>query len=517
MTIRRLLVLAVALLAAATTAWRPSATLVHAQDNKETHGRDAVPDYDRVFSQTTVNRMEIRIAASDWQQVLADMQTMVGASGFGLNVGFSQAQVAACTGRIVGTPCTASDPSIPGRCAVAGFFNPGQLACAPIAGAGNGRDDVELLPRTPIYVPADVTYDGETFRRVGFRLKGNSTLLFTWRRGSDKLPFRLNFDSLESRFPEARDQTFFGFPNLSFINQDLDPSYLRAKVVTDLFRDAGVPSAAASFIRIFLDRGTGLQYLGLYTMVEVPDNPMLERVFGSGDGNLYKPNGTGGRWNTFTEEGFPKRTNQDAEDWSDIQDAIDVLNEPKTDRARWRRRFEARFSVPTFLRWLALNTVIGNIDVYGGISAHNYYVYGSPRHRDKIFWIPWDHDLAMATPGILGAGNPNAPIDLMLNNVQPVWPLIRHLLDDPVYRAAYRANVDEMLRTVFVPSRVNAIMQAEQARIYRYVIGPEGEAPSRNFAGTAAQFDASLFGPNGLMQYVNNRHARVTATFRNSQ
>lgn len=512
---RPVLVLA---LAAALAGAAPGVPLpIAAQDNADTHGRNAVPDYRRVFAQDVVNRMDIRIAASDWQAVLTDMQSMAGASGFGLNVGFSQDQIAACTNRIVGQACTASDPPVPGRCAFAGVFNPGQLACAPIAGAGNGRDDVELLPRTPAYVPAEVTFDGETFRNVGFRLKGNSTLLFTWRRGSDKLPFRLNFDSLESRFPAARDQTFFGFPNLSFINQDLDPTYLRAKVVTDLFRDAGIPSAAASFIRIFLDRGNGLQYLGLYTMVEVPDNPMLQRTFGSDDGNLYKPNGTGGRWNIFTKDGFPKRTNQDTEDWSDIQEAIEVLNEPKTDRARWRSRFEARFSVPTFLRWLALNTIIGNIDVYGGVSAHNYYIYSSPRHRDKFFWIPWDHDLAMPTPGILGAPLPNTPIDVMHNNVQPVWPLIRQLMDDPVYRAAYRVQVNELLDTIFVPARVNAIMQAEQARIYPFVIGPQGEAGLRNFAGTAAQFDASLFGTNGLMAYVTNRHARVLDAFRNSQ
>ena len=486
-------------------------------DNQDTHGRNAVPDYRRVFPQDTVARMDIRIAASDWQVAMADMQSMAGASGFGLNVPFSQSQISACTGRIIGTPCTASDPPIPGRCAFAGFFNPGQLACAPVAGAANGRDDVELLPRTPVYIPADVTFDGETFRNVGFRLKGNSTLLFTWRRGSDKLPFRLNFDSLESRFPAARDQTFFGFPNLSFINQDLDPTYVRAKVVTDLFRDAGIPSATASFIRIYLDRGTGLQYLGLYTMVEVPDNPMLNRVFGSDDGNLYKPNGTGGRWNVFTKEGFPKRTNQDDEDWTDIQDAIDVLNEPRTDRARWRSRFEARFSVPTFLRWLALNTVIGNIDVYGGVSAHNYYIYSSRLHRDRIFWIPWDHDLAMPTPGILGAPLPNAPIDVMHNNVQPFWPLIRNLMDDPVYRAAYRTNVDEMLRTVFEPSRVAAIIRSESALVFPNIYGPQGEAGSRNFAGTATQYDANIFGANGLIAYVQNRHARVSDTFRNSQ
>lgn len=514
MRLLRLTALWGAVCAAAVSMPRP----IEAGDRDDTHGRNAVPDYGRVFAQDAVNRMDIRINSADWQRVLADMQSMAGASGFGLNVGFSQAQIAACTGRIVGAACTASDPPVAGRCAIAGFPNPpGQLACAPIAGAQNGRDDVELLPRTPIYVPADVSYDGETFRNVGFRLKGNSTLLFTWRRGSDKLPFRLNFDSLESQFPDARDQTFFGFPNLSFINQDLDPTYVRAKVVTDLFRDAGVPSAAASFIRIFLDRGNGSQYLGLYTMVEVPDNPMLSRVFGSDAGNLYKPNGTGGRWNVFTHEGFPKRTNQDDGDWTDIQEAIEVLNEPKTDRARWRSRFEARFSVPTFLRWLALNTVIGNIDVYGGVSAHNYYIYSSPRHRDRIFWIPWDHDLAMPTPGILGAPLPNAPIDIMLNNVQPVWPLIRHLLDDPLYRAVYRANVDEMLRTVFEPSRVSAIIQSESARIFPFIFGAQGEIASRNFAGTVAQYDNNIFGPNGLIAYVQNRHARVMETFRNSQ
>jgi spore coat protein CotH len=142
-------------------------------------------------------------------------------------------------------------------------------------------------------------------------------------------------------------------------------------------------------------------------MTEVPDRPMLATVFGSEDGNLYKPNGVGGRWTVFDRNGFPKRTNQEDEDWTDIQDAIAVLNEPQTDPARWRRRLEARFDVSLFLRWLALNTIIGNVDVYGGVSAHNCYLYGSSRHRDRLFWIPWDHDLAMPTFD-LGA---NAPID----------------------------------------------------------------------------------------------------------
>src|SRR5688572_11743779 len=210
-------------------------------DDRDTHGRDAEPDYGRVFTPDAVNRIDIRMAPADWQVVVADMQSMAGNSGFGLNVGFSSSQIAACGGRLQADACTASDPPVQGRCAQTGF-PAGQLACVPITGGpNNGADETEVLPRTPVYVPADVTFDGETFRRVGFRLKGNSTLYFTWKRGSDKLPFRLNFDGLEARYPETRDRTFFGFPNLAFTNGNLDTSYLRGRVVTDLMLEAGVP------------------------------------------------------------------------------------------------------------------------------------------------------------------------------------------------------------------------------------------------------------------------------------
>jgi len=482
-------------------------------DDRDTHGRDAEPDYGRVFTPDAVNRIDIRMAPADWQVVVADMQSMAGNSGFGLNVGFSSSQIAACGGRLQADACTASDPPVQGRCAQTGF-PAGQLACVPIIGGpNNGGDETEILPRTPVYVPVDVTFDGETFRRVGFRLKGNSTLYFTWKRGSDKLPFRLNFDGLEARFPETRDQTFFGFTNLAFTNGNLDNTYVRGKVVTDLFREAGVPAARVEFARVYLDRGTGPSYLGLFTMAEVPDRPMLRRVFGSEDGNLYKPHGSGGRWTVFDRSSFEKRTNQEHEDWTDIQGAIAALQGSKADRAAWRRRFEARFDVPVFLRWLALNTIMGNVDAYGGVSGHNYYVYSSVRHRDRIFWIPWDHDLAMPTGG-LGTPAPGATIDLFHDRAASTWPLIRFLMDDPVYRAQYRALVEEFMATVFEPSKVGATIRSEQARIAPYVFGPQGETFGRNLAGTPAQFDAAVFGPNGLLTYVNNRAAAVRAILR---
>jgi hypothetical protein len=113
--------------------------------------------------------------------------------------------------------------------------------------------------------------------------------------------------------------------------------------------------------------------------------------------------------------------------------------------------------------------------------------------------------------GGLGTPAPGATIDLFHDRVTASWPLIRFLMDDPVYRSQYRALVQEFLGTVFDPSRVGAILRNEQARIAPFVFGPQGESFSRNFIGTPAQFDASLNGPNGLVNYVNGRSAAVRA------
>ena len=114
---------------------------------------------------------------------------------------------------------------------------------------------MEFLPRTPIYIPVTVTFDQVAFHQVGLRLKGNSSLLNSWRSGVEKLPFRLNFDEFEATVPAVRDQTFFGFQNVNLSNNAMDASFLRAKVGHDLFREAGTPSSATAFVRLHFDHG----------------------------------------------------------------------------------------------------------------------------------------------------------------------------------------------------------------------------------------------------------------------
>jgi spore coat protein H len=506
-------------------------------DDDDVRGRDATPDYSRVFVQDAVSRLDLRISASDWDALMKDMEAIAGPFGQGGPQdggpgrdagGFNPEAVAACNGRVAGDVCSFGNPPQGGRCIL---IANGPLACqGMIVDGGNQPDrDIdpgELLPRNPMYVPVQITFDGQSFSDGGFRLKGNASLVSSWRQGKEKLPFRLNLDALEARFPAIRDQTFFGFPNLTFNNGAQDNSYLRNKIVTDLFREAGVPAAQTAFVRVFLDRGAGSAYLGLYTMIEIPDRPMLDHFFGSDDGNLYKPSGTGARWTVFGPEFFPKRTNEEDEDWTDIAGAIAALNASRSDLARWRSGLEARLNVDGFLRWLALNTIVGNGDAYGGL-AHNYYLYGSPRHRDRLFWIPWDNDLSLRSagggPGGGGGGpgggvNPgggpgpggsDGSIDLFHDRVATDWPLIRFLMDDPVYRTAYRRHVEDLLATVFVPSRVNASIKSEHARIAPYVIGSEGENRQSGFVASPQQFDDSVYGASGLLATVESRAAAV--------
>jgi hypothetical protein len=488
--------------------------------SEETHGPDAVPAYDEVFPDDRVNRLDIAIAPADWDAMLADMTDMAGEFGADAGMGgpgglpppgdgdvirVPPEALAACAELAADDPCSfeLDGQRVDGQCITA----PDQsLVCMPAGGPpGGGGPPLggsgELLPRTPIWVPCTVTYDGRAWESVGVRFKGNSTLMTTWRRGIYKLPLRLRFDRFEDEYPEIGDQRFFGFQSLSLSNNVADPSFLREKVVADLLREGGIPAPRTTFVRVYVDIGDGPTYFGLYTLTEIPGRPLLDSQLGGRGGNLYKPEGEAARWTSFDPEDFEKQTNEDEADWSDVERAIAALNADRTDAAAWRAGLEQRFDAHGFLRWLAANTILANWDAYGAL-AHNYYLYGAPADGGRLHWIPWDHDLA------LGAMN---QASLLHTGTDESWPLIRFLLDDPAYRAHYLAEARTFLDQVFQVEQVEARLRAEHDRIAAYVVGPEGEQPGYGTLSSEDQFEAALSGENGLIDVVTSRRAAVSA------
>jgi spore coat protein H len=507
-----------------------------------THAENAPPAYDVVFPRDRVISLDIQITPQDWQAMFDDMTEMAGPFGQGGQTGPPQQQgqgpapggdaAAACVGRSEGDVCTVG--TVTGRCTAG--FGPGQLVCAaegPVRGGpgnpgqgnpgqgnvGAGNEDAEFFPRTPIFVPCIVSFEGRTWQSVGIRMKGNSTLSGTWRRGVYKLPFRLDFAEFGESRPQVSGQRFQGFKLLSLTSSSSDSSFQREKLADDLLEEAGVPVGRSVFARLHVDHGQGRKYFGLYTVVEVPDLPLLRRVFDRDDGNLYKPQGRPARWVAFDRAAFDKKTNKSAADWSDVEAAVQALNASRSDAFAWRAGLEAVFNVDAFLRWLAMNTLIANGDTYGGL-PHNYYLYGNPADRGRIRWIAWDHDLSFgafgggggnqggaAPPGGFGPAGPGqtAVGSFFHDGTSADWPLIRFLLDDPVYREAYRAHLADLTARVFLPDQINARLRARRDLIAPHVIGPDGEQPGYTFLANAAAFDQALAGGSGLMASVTRQ------------
>lgn len=490
-------------------------------DNLSEPKSDA-PDYERAFPQTRVGRLDITVAAENWDAMRSDLTSMLGefASGMG---GFGGGPggggggmelppelVTACDGLTAGAPCSAMlmDMTIEGTC----MDLQGVLACQPSGGpgpgpgggGGGGGGAIDMLDHTPIYVECTVTADGETWQHVGIRFKGNSSLSSSWLTGVEKLPFRLKFDEFDSQYPETDQQRFFGFRSLSLSNGWSDDTLVRDKLGTDVFGEAGFDVPATAFYRVFIDRGSGPIYYGLYTVTELPsDKTFLQKHFDDDAGNLYKPEGQGATFATYDEATLGKENNESAANFSDVHGLFDALHADRTDAPAWRAGLERWLDVDGFLRWLAYNTVMQDWDTYGRMS-HNYYLYGRPDHDGRLQWIPWDHTFAFNDT----AAGLGSPLSLAMDEVDASWPLIRFLLDDSVYRAVYDKYVAEAASTVYAPATAQARITAARTLIEPYVTGSEGEQPGYTHLASP---DAFTTAHELLLSHPERRAAAVDA------
>jgi len=536
--------------------------------NEQSHGPRTSPDYARLFATDRVHEIRITIPPAQFQQMQEDLKSLAPAGMPGMGPGgpggpggrgFDPQQMMAlmeeagraCTGKAENAACAAG--GIDGVCAA--MFG-GPLACVPPQMAEMMRGGaIRLTTRDPIYVPVTVSYGGATWTKVAMRYKGNSSLVTTSGTGNGKVPFRLDFDRYRRDDPAIDGQRFHGFKEVTFSSNFADNSQVREFLAGEVFRDRGVPSPRTAFYRVMVDTGNGPVYWGLYTMVEDPsDGAMLDNQLAGRQGNLYKPDGPGADWTRFDREGFEKKNNERADDFSDVERAVAALHAPRTDAAAWRRALEAAFDVDGFLRWLAVNTAIDNWDTYGAM-AHNYYLYGNPGQGGRLQWLPWDNNMAFGVnpmgpgggrggfgppPGFgprggappqgagprggfpPGPGGPGGPPpgfagmfpntgDVLHRSAGPRWPLLQILLDDEVYAARYR---DHLRRAIEGGGAADAVLRRARelhALVRPFVTGPNGEQPTHTTLSDPGAFNDAIDGPGGLAESLQRRHAAIRA------
>ncbi len=109
--------------------------------------------------------------------------------------------------------------------------------------------------------------------------------------------------------------------------------------------------------------------------------------------------------------------------------------------------------------------------------SHNYYLYHDS-DSGQLHWISWDHNEAMSTG--MGGGGRRGPggrsVSLDKADVDDNWPLIRYLLDDPVYYARYLDYLAETIAGPFDPDQMAETYQAMADLIAPYAIADVGEA-----------------------------------------
>ena len=467
-----------------------------------THSKSTDPDYATVFPDDEVNRLDITISAEDWAAMMADMTNLYGAQGSSTAAAGRGGGGARPAG---GQPAGAAPGGdLPAGAAPVGDLPAGvppvgdlPAGAAPGGGGqigrGGGGAGLEASTDNPIWVASTVEFEGDVWTNVGIRFKGNSSLRDSWSSSSLKMPLKLDFDEFEDEYPEIDNQRFYGFKQLSLSSNYRDNSLMRETVAYDVFEEMGVVTPQTAFYEVYVDYGEGPVYFGLYTMVEVVDDTVIQTNFDDDSGNVYKPENRGSSFaaGTFNEADFDKETNADEADYSDILALYDVLasDQRLTDPAAWRTDLEAVFDVDTFLRWLATNTVIQNWDTYG-VAYHNYYLYTNPT-TGQITWIPWDNNESLKSAG--GVGN---ILSLGLEEVGENWPLINYLVADDVYHAQYVDYVEQVAESAFNPDSMEATYQALFDLIRPYAVKEVN----------ATAFDTAVA---DLINHADSRYAAV--------
>jgi hypothetical protein len=327
------------------------------------------------------------------------------------------------------------------------------------------ESSIDFIENTAlVWVPVDVLADGQTWKNVGLRLKGNASLMKAWSLARIALPFRITTDHFEDSFPLVKNQRFWGFQKLSFFNYDQDSSAIRGPVASEIFRQGGDACPISRPVQISLDTGNGNAFVaGLYEMLEIPDNPFLKRNFSNDSGNLYKPLS---HLDKFVDSEWTSYSVVDSvPTFADVKNLIAVLNAGNrtSDSAAWHRNLEAVMDVKAFLNWLALSTAMFNWDAYGS-SAHNYYLFDD---RGVFEYIPYDFGWAFDYTIAATAGLPLTRTSIWYNGASSGWgtpqvfPLVKYLLADKNYCDTYRA---DMVAAIAGPASVASF----QAKVDKY-------------------------------------------------
>lgn len=167
-------------------------------------------------------------------------------------------------------------------------------------------DEFLTTAQSEVYSDCSVIIDGEAYKNVGIRGKGNTSLSTVSSMDSDRYSFKVEFDQYD------KNKSYHGLDKLSLNNVIQDNTYMKDYLTYQMMNEFGASAPLCSFAYITVNG----EDWGLYLAVEGVEDSFLQRNFGNDYGNLYKPDSMsfgGGRGNgkDFDIKDFTDNSNSD--------------------------------------------------------------------------------------------------------------------------------------------------------------------------------------------------------------
>lgn len=369
------------------------------------------------------------------------------------------------------------------------------------------------------YYACTVVIDGETFKNVAIRGKGNTSLS---QVTNDRYSYKIEFD----HYTDAL--TYHGLDKLCLNNIIQDNTYMKDYLCYQMMQQVGVAAPLCSYAYLTVNG----EDWGLYLAVEAVEESFLQRSYGSDYGELYKPDSTemgGGRGNgedftmpdtaenaaentaestaADTTAGFPNGQMPDgfsggAPDMGggnfaggsgsadvllqyiddDPDSYSNIFDNAKTscseaDKARLIAALKtlsgedasSAVDVDMVIRYFVAHNFVLNFDSYTGSMIHNYYLY---EKGGQLQMIPWDYNLAFG--GFQSSGGATAlvnyPIDTPVSGGSiDERPMLAWIFADEEYTALYHQYFAEFIAEYFDSGYFSDMMDSVKAMIAPYV------------------------------------------------
>lgn len=350
------------------------------------------------------------------------------------------------------------------------------------------------------FIKADVIVNGTSFKNVGIRPKGNSSLSQVTALKSERYSLRLQFDEY------VTDQTCFGLDSFVLNNMITDNSYMKEYLSYDLMKDIGIQTPYFGYATIKVNSVNS----GLYLAVETYGKSYETRINGSNSGKMYNvksmdmakndknqnpeapqappqenndqkkrnqaPDGKSPMMQRETKGGDLKYTDDDISSYSNIFDNV-VGKATNSDFKKIIKalknlsegnNLEKYFDIDSTLKYLAAHTFVVNLDSYSSSMAQNYYLY---EYKSKITVLPWDYNMAWGGFQSKDSSSVvNFPIDTPVSGVEMSdRPLINQLLSNPDYLEKYHEYLAKILDSYFDNGKLEAKIDELNNRISKLV------------------------------------------------